>query len=210
VRVILNADGRQSVGGTPLVQHNERLSDPIDNVKRALGKITSKRGKVDTDHEKAAWVEFVGGLYTNPVIEINDKLEVIGNGHRVIVPASNILRCLQDGATRFRRGKDVLRGVLMVDEFALLEARNLNGQTPKELYAQGFGLRKGVVVQRQRIMRTRPIFEDWKITLAVEVDETIFDFDVLTQCWEAAGRYCGLGDMRPTHGRFTGTIQEVR
>lgn len=208
--VRLKAEGLSDFGGTSLIMHNERLQDPLDCCTRALKKITSKTKKVDADHERAAWVEFAGGLYTAPELELNNDLLVVGNSHKVIVPAANILRCLQDGATRSKKGRDVLRGVMPLAEFARLTAFGLNGQTPAELYAEtSFTLRKGVVVQRQRITRTRPVFSEWSVTLDVEVDPDIFDLDALAKHWSDAGRYCGLGDMRPIHGRFKGTLKEV-
>ena len=70
-------------------------------------------------------------------------------------------------------------------------------------------LRKTVGVQRARTMRTRPIFNEWKAELPVEVDPVVFDLDTLRNCWKDAGTYAGIGEMRPVYGRFKATIEEA-
>jgi hypothetical protein len=64
--------------------------------------------------------------------------------------------------------------------------------------------RRRVTVQRQGINRTRPAIRvGWKATfhLMVLLPEYI-DRNVLRETIEAAGRVIGLGDFRPTYGRF--------
>ena len=71
-----------------------------------------------------------------------------------------------------------------------------------------FSLRKTVGVQRARTVRTRPIFMPWEVTLEIEVDPIIFDLDTLAVMWRDAGRYSGLGEMRPVYGRFIATVEQ--
>lgn len=193
MKVLLELDGTTASGGTPLIMHNERLADPLDDYTRAIGTISKKRGKTDADHLEIGRLEFLGGLYVN------------GNGP--CLPAWNILRCLQDGAKRVKRGQDVLRGVHPLVDHA--DVAYVGPRDPGEMWrAGGFALRKTVGVQRARTMRTRPIFTDWSAALPVEVDPTVFDPDTLAAIWKDAGRYAGIGDMRPIHGRFLGTVSE--
>lgn len=191
---LLIADGRAASGGSSLIMHNERLADPLDEFTRALGAVTKKRNKTEADHLEIGRLEFLGGLYTN------------GNGP--CLPAWNILRCLQDGAKRHKRGADVLRGV-----YPLVEHSDVEYEGPRDPDAlwktQNFALRKTVGVQRSRTVRTRPIFSEWRFELPVEVDPTVFDLDTLQQIWKEAGIYSGIGDMRPIHGRFAGTIEAI-
>jgi hypothetical protein len=188
--------------------HNERLADPLDEITRAIAGISKKRNKTEADHEKIACYEFHGGLYTDPPLGLEDVLgDPDKNGHVPCLPAWNVLRCLQDGAKRHKRGVDVLRGV-----YPLAETAPITFDGPREpwaLWQGGHWLRKTVGVQRSRTVRTRPLFVDWQITLAVEVDATVFDLDTLRNCWRDAGVYSGIGDMRPIYGRFTGTIVEL-
>lgn len=64
--------------------------------------------------------------------------------------------------------------------------------------------RRRVMVQRQGINRTRPAMRvGWKATfdLMVLLPEYI-DQNILRETIESAGRLIGLGDFRPTFGRF--------
>ena len=196
MKVLLKLEGQSA-----LVMHNERLADPLDEFTRAIGAVSKKRQKTEADHLEIARLEFYGGLYANPMIP--GPAEV--NGQVPCIPAWNIIRCLQDGGKRHKRGADVLRGVYPLDESALL---TYDGPaSAEELWKEGgFALRKTVGVQRSRTVRTRPIFSEWQAELPVEVDSTVFDLDTLQHIWKDAGVYAGLGEMRPVYGRFVGTI----
>jgi hypothetical protein len=116
--------------------HNERLSDPLEPLTRSLAEVSKKRSKTEADHLEVARREFLGGLYTN------------GNGP--CIPAWNMIRCLQEGATRRKRGKDVLRGVSPIDEHT--DVLYDGPRDPDELWKDGgFFLRKGVVVSGRRV-----------------------------------------------------------
>lgn len=195
MKVTLTLDGRAESGGSALVMHHERLADPLEEVTRSIAKISKKRNKTEADHLEIARLEFLGGMYTN------------GNGP--CLPAWNILRCLQDGAKRHKRGQDVLRGVYPLAEHADVEYAG--PRDPGEMWKDGgFSLRKTVGVQRARTMRTRPIFTEWGASLPVEVDPVVFDVDTLANLWREAGVYAGIGEMRPVYGRFAGTLKEEK
>lgn len=202
MKVLLKLDGSTAAGGSPLVMHNERLADPLDPFVRDIAAISKRRNKTEADHMEIARLEFFGGLYTAPTIENIASV----NGNKPTLPAWNVLRCLQDGAKRHKRGQDVLRGVYPITEHADLIYDG--SDEPLELWQDGgFALRKTVGIQRSRTMRTRPIFHDWQAELAVEVDATVFDIDTLQNCWNDAGKYAGLGEMRPVYGRFAATTE---
>jgi hypothetical protein len=197
-----------------MVCHNERLADPLDSITQALAEITGKRKKAIEDHQEIARREFFGGLYTHPVYEWepDEDLEVL-----IGVPAWNVLRCLQEGAKRHKRGPDILRGVSPIPEFAPVTFENPFGdvfegpQSPHALWQDGgLSLRKSVGVQRSRTMRTRPIFREWELTLDVEVDPTVLDVHTIRFMWKDAGLYAGLGEMRPVYGKFEGTVEVLQ
>lgn len=197
MKVLLKLDGRTASGGSALVMHNERLADPLNDFTRSIAAVSKKRNKTEADHIEIARLEFLGGLYTN------------GNGP--CVPAWNILRCLQDGAKRHKRGMDVPRGVFPLVDHADVTYEGDAIRDPDKLWQAGeFALRKTVGIQRSRTMRTRPIFIEWQAQLSAEVDPVIFDIDTLQVFWTDAGRYAGLGEMRPVYGRFVGTIEEEK
>lgn len=197
MKVLLKLDGRTASGGSALVMHNERLADPLNDYTRQIAAVSKKRNKTEADHIEIARLEFLGGLYTN------------GNGP--CIPAWNILRCLQDGARRHKRGMDVPRGVFPLVDHADISYEGDKIRDPEKLWKAGeFALRKTVGIQRSRTMRTRPIFTEWQAALPIEVDPVIFDIDTLQVFWRDAGRYAGLGEMRPVYGRFDGVIEEEK
>ena len=63
-----------------------------------------------------------------------------------------------------------------------------------------------VVVQRSRVLRVRPKFDDWSATFSVEYDEELVDRSKLERWIDIGGRRIGLGDWRPEksgrYGRF--------
>jgi hypothetical protein len=89
MKVLLKLEGQ-----SPLVMHNERLADPLDEFTRAIGAISKKRNKTEADHMEIGRLEFFGGLYANPMIPGPTAV----NGQIPCLPAWNIIRCLQDGA----------------------------------------------------------------------------------------------------------------
>jgi hypothetical protein len=204
MQVVLKADGALAVGGSSvLMTHNERLADRLDEFTRAIAGISKKRNKTEADEEEIGRLEFYGGLYTEPQIPSPADLD----GQAIIYPAWNILRCLQEGATRQKRGKDVLRGIYPLSQVAPL---SFDGPVDVvERWQQGHWLRKTVGVQRSRTVRTRPIYTEWRLELPVEVDANVFDVHTLKVAWKDAGTYVGLGEMRPIYGRFEGTIEKV-
>ena len=195
MKVLLKLDGRTESGGAPMLMHCDRLADPLDEYARAISAISGKRKKTEEELLEISRLEFLGGLYLN------------GNGP--CIPANNIHRCLRDGATKHKRGKDVPRGVWPIDIHADLQYDG--PRDPEELWkSQEFALRKPVGINSKRVVRTRPVFVDWQAQLTVEVDPVIFDLHHLKVFWEDAGKYYGIGDMRPYYGKFHGTLEEVQ
>jgi hypothetical protein len=62
---------------------------------------------------------------------------------------------------------------------------------------------QSVVVQRNRIPRARPRFDNWELEFEIiNKDPTIINKDVLKQILIDAGKYYGIGDYRPDYGLF--------
>jgi len=194
MRVIL--DGRAESNGSPLLMHNERLADPLNEFALEIGKISKKRGKTEADHLEIARLEFVGGLYYD---------EKDGP----VMPVWNIVRCIQNAGKQHKLGAAVLRGVVpaTVTVPVLYDGpRDIEG-----MWADGrFALRKSVGIGGSRTMRTRPCFTDWQINAEIEVDLTQLNPEKVCQLVEEAGRFQGLGDNRPVFGRFLGHAELVK
>lgn len=180
------------VGTRPLLQHNIRLSDPLDPATQGLAKLTGKQKKTLADHEGIADLEFRGSLYHDAEIGPYVKAEAVE-------------KCLREAAALQRLGKAVERGVLVhgaegVDMLPLLYA---GPRSVDELVAdQNFRLRSSVGVNQKRTMRTRPRFPGWRLECEVLIDESQLSKEQFLDIAAMAGRMIGLGDYRPRYGRF--------
>ncbi len=196
IRVVF--DGTTEANGSPLLMHNERLADPIDPYTRWLAELTGKRKKTERDHEEIGRREYIGGGYW-----MVDE-GITGKQSGPYIPTWNVIRCLQAGATRFKLGKHVVRGLVPKSEETPLI---YDGPTDvDELWKTGlFHSRKGVGVGQSRVIRTRPCFSEWKVEVELELDLTILDPETVDYIALSAGKYEGLGDARPRFGRFHGS-----
>lgn len=181
-------------GTAPLLVHNSRLSDPLDPATKALKKVSSKRTKTDEDHAEVSHTEFLGGLYLDP--DVGPYL-----------PGENIAATLFEGAKLNKLGVKVKRGVLIetdVNPIAYTGPRDA-----ESLWTNGaFVHRASVKVGTSRVIRTRPIFRDWRVQADGVLDDTQLDLDQLAQIADNAGAFIGLGDWRPRFGRFVAKVEK--
>lgn len=178
-------------GIRPLVMHNGLMADPTNPLVRRIKEITSKGSKklTDADYEERDRLEWDAGLYW----DLQDGL---------IMPSDNIERCIQLGAQKSRIGKDVQAAVFCATPHVII---NHAGPKDKDkLYADPrYTLRKGVAVQKSRIIRIRPMIPTgWSMTFDIEFDEGIVNPKNLLKAMADAGSLVGLGDWRPKFGRF--------
>ena len=60
-----------------------------------------------------------------------------------------------------------------------------------------------VVVNRARVRRHRPRFDEWNLNFKIiSLEEEQLDGATIQRILEHAGKFCGLGDWRPKYGRF--------
>ncbi len=59
-----------------------------------------------------------------------------------------------------------------------------------------------VVIQRARVMSWRPMFKEWSCEFVMELADEMLNVTDVKQILESAGRFKGVGDFRPEHGRF--------
>ena len=62
--------------------------------------------------------------------------------------------------------------------------------------------RRSVRVQKSRIMRERPRFDEWALDFEIVVTEDQLPGPVLKEILDHAGRHIGIGDYRPKFGLF--------
>jgi hypothetical protein len=169
-----------------MLMHNGQLADPMNAFSRALKAITGKRSKTDADYEEMARIEFLGGLYmgkTGPVI-----------------PPQNVRGMLIHAARKRKEGKLCEAGVF------ILQNSELEYDGPRNADAlwedESFRDRAIVVVGRNRVARTRPIFNEWVAKVKVTYDDDVLNEGQLDEWFSIAGSIIGQGDYRPLYGRF--------
>jgi hypothetical protein len=170
----------------PLLMHNGRLADPLDEHARAMARVADKRPKTEADHERLAELEFLGGLYLS--------------GGVPCIPAEMMEAALVKAATQRRRGAKARAGLVVRDNLAL----TYEGPTePRALWAdERFRLRAPVRIGVNRVMRTRPMFRDWSAALVVEYLPALLNASDVRGFLVLAGEQVGVGDWRPRFGRF--------
>lgn len=181
-------------GDRPLLMHNARLSDPLDDIVKAMKPISKKGAKkTEDDIEELARLEFLGSLYWG------DDFGFPGAGP--VIPGENFYRLLVDAGRLSKEGKKIERGVQIQTIAAPVlynGPRDVDG-----LWAdKNFVSRKSVKVQTSRVIRTRPQFLNWELDFDLSFDTTIIDREDVVRLSQAGGNYVGLGDWRPVYGRF--------
>lgn len=185
------------VGTSPLLHHNPRMVDPEFELNRQIKALTSKRKKTDDDLSQIEKLEWYGGLYTE-------------NGV-VTQPSSKVRKCLVNTAKIMKLGKGIERTL----SFATLNVP-LQYEGPKDidkLFAdERYHSRLSVGVSGKRVMRVRPSFFPWALSVdGVFVTDAGVNFEELQRIVELAGVVEGIGDNRVNgYGRFVGTIEEVK
>lgn len=179
-----------TIAGPRLMMHNVRLADPLDRYTKALKALTSNKKKSDEDHIEIGRMEFEGGLYFDPAIG-------------PYVPDIWLTAMLVEGARKRKKGKTFEAHVSIPDEKHPLVydgPRTVDG-----LWDAGsrFVDRRGVRVQQAKLMRTRPIFRDWKVTFRIQLLECDLNPSDIEAAILDAGPF-GIGDGRPMYaGKFT-------
>lgn len=179
-------------GVQPLLMHNVQLGDPDNEYVRDIGRLNALKSKI-TDEQRAErdWLKFRGGLYYN-------------DEDGPILPAANVFRSIQQAASLTRNGKDVERGLVMLDEYAVLEYDG--PRTAAELWGDGksaFVDRRMARVNRAPVVAIRPRFDQWAATFHFDLDDEIMNADDFEFIAEKAGRLIRVGDYRRFFGGYT-------
>lgn len=181
-------------GTAPLLMHNERLVNPFDPLVKAIAQLTSKRTKqTDEDRLQVQRYEWEGGLYLSPTLG-------------PYIPAANLKKCLMEAATVHKDGAAVKRALTPLDvEIPLVYdgPRTLDALWRAETYVDVRSVRLN---GRTRVQRARPRFETWGLETRFLFNPNILSLDALMLYVEEAGLTTGLGDYRPTFGRFLGKV----
>lgn len=138
----------------------------------------------------------------NPEEEAEKAIYRSENG-KIYHPSEHILGALIKGGVAFKfEGKKTYKdcmkaGVVVEPEcIPLLDKDGKQFKTWDEIDA------RNVVIQRARVIRWRPRFNDWKMAFTISIiDEDNIPVSTLKDILERAGTI-GIGDYRPRFGRF--------
>lgn len=202
-------------GISTLLTHNIRLADPDDDYAAAIKRITDKRRMTEDDRRQKERLDWYGGLYTD-------------TAHRIVYPTAGVRKCLVNAAKVSRLGTAVARGLIVTDGLHVPLDHPAPPGTSRltgEDYLEGLrtyggkGLlsdgrinsphvdRRSVGVGPRRVVRVRPAFPDWSLTIHVHLLVEVLDLEQLRQIVTAAGIMEGLGDNRINgFGRFKATV----
>lgn len=112
-------------------------------------------------------------------------------------PSSWVEASLRETAKEFKgKGRGSLKNTVLSSVFIEPEEIPLNKETYDAID------RRPAVIQRQRIVRSRPRFDSWELEFVVNYDEKRINKEVLKQILTEAGMVKGIGDYRPKFGRF--------
>jgi len=173
-------------GIAPILLHSGRLSDPLTEASKELKTLTSERNKSDDIHEKIALIEWSASLYTKDGV--------------VVIPGDNVYACLVNGAKQAKKGPKMKAGIVVDNNFPLVYdgPKDIN-----ELYKdKRFVHRCAVKIGTSKLMRTRPVFNEWSVDVSIEYNPSIVNESEVVAAAVKAGDFIGLGDWRPRYGRF--------
>jgi hypothetical protein len=179
---------RITIGGDTLVMHNGQTADPLNKFAKAMKEISGKRKKTDADHQALADIELRAGLYVD------------GQG-RVILPGRVYEAALAVGARQSKEGKLALSG-LFVDDDAVLEYRGGPKTVDRIIADPECRIAVPVRVGQSKVIRTRPIFRDWKASFTLSINAMVANEASLKRWVQDTGTLVGLCDWRPRHGRY--------
>lgn len=182
-------------GLSPLIMHSCQCVNPLHPIARELKKYTSKRTKTEEDLLKISDLEWESGAYWKDDIGL-------------YIPGENVEATIRNGAKLNKQGKNIERFVSVTDLYIPLD---YGEKLTKEQLINNYEYRdtRIMVVQRSKVVRTRPRFDQWKIQFNLMYDEEKIDLDTIIQALENAGKYVGLCDSRPKYGKFAVIVEEL-
>jgi len=177
-------------GVAPLLMSNPRMVDENDELKIQFKAITDKHHtkRTKADMEKKRKLEYLGGIYENKT-------------DGVYLPCTNIEACIRDGARTKKKGKTIESGLSVSPNCVKLIYDG--PKTGKALYKDGrFVDYRSVVINKNRVMKIRPRFDNWALEFEIMAVAEIVSLDDVQTFLSIAGIEKGLGDFRPKFGRF--------
>jgi hypothetical protein len=122
---------------------------------------------------------------------------------QIIEPSLHVLMAIRRVAGDFKQaGRKTYAGYVLagleIEPFDIPLLTASNGHAPE--YTVDL---RPVTVNRARVMRSRPRFDDWALEFDLKIIDPVISSAIAREMLEAAGRYIGIGDYRPLFGLFS-------
>lgn len=181
-------------GVSPIIMRNGSSGlDTRSPARIEMAEITRKRGSNRTvaDEERLA--------------ELECQISLWLKGGAPTIPEGAIRAMIEESARKLKQGPQVREGLIVTDSTFHYDTERY-GTTIEEL-GKKCQFTAPVVVQRQRHLRTRAMFDvPWSCVFTLDTDPELVDAEQLTSWLDIGGRRIGLGDWRPSksghYGRF--------
>lgn len=182
-------------GTAPLLM-NSAEADRESELFRAFTMLSKKKGKSLDDEERLREMEWQIRIYLDPKIG-------------PYIPGKNIKEMLRSAATKWKKGEEIKRSLIVAENRIPLLYDGPRDQDG--LWKAGFKyttLVSNSGAGSGRVLRCRPMFENWSLKCEVAYDPEDLDEDLLHLAVERTQKY-GLGDYRPTFGSFNSRLEQV-
>lgn len=181
-------------GMTALLMHNCQGADPSFPLTIEKKKLTGLRKKTDEIHEQISKLEWLSALYWN-------------NKFGACVPDRLLKGAIVASSKKDKKGKIYGASCIVLTDEAELIFHD-SKMSESELYETGKYIDRRIVnVQRSRVVRVRPIFDEWSCVFELAFDPAAIEEKDLLNTLARAGQIIGIGDYRPDcggpYGRFT-------
>jgi hypothetical protein len=215
-----------------MLLHNGALASPLQSVTKAIKSLNAKKTKkTERDIEMIAQLEVIGGLYlarldengdpdglVSPQIELGENNFNFGyinpeepdgallpfQGNQIVMPGINLEALLVKGAKRSRWGTDFKTAVMVPNDYRI--RHNLEHlPLAKLIDTPDFVDSRLVIVQRNRVTRTRPRLARWSIAFDINYMPSVVNASQIEKALEDCSLYVGVGDYTPRFGKFTVT-----
>jgi len=184
------------IGESPMLQHNNRLANPLDPYSQEMSKKSGKRKKTIEDIWELARIEWEGSLY------LHDG--------KVQLPNRVVNKTMERGATKQKNGTLWKTGCIVLDDFCEIDYKGKkinitqNGEIPTpeldKFFDEDHYFQAMVRVGQATLLRTRPIFHNWSFEFTTMYDPSVINEGSLFQAATDAGRLVGICDWRIEKG----------
>ena len=186
-------------GESPILHRNAAAGlDVSSTMSREIAELARKRSRTESEHERLRELECQRSLW-------------LSDDGRPMIPRAALRACIESAARRSKEGPAVRSGLVVDDTCFQFDAERY-GDTLED-WGRRCQYTVPVVVQRNRILRTRARFElPWSLEAHVFAAADLIAPERLREWLEFAGQRIGLGDWRPersgSHGRFSLDVLE--